>query len=83
MANLDEAFKTRLITVGVSTGIGAPPPNAQYGYICRICGGCYNYHKTKCVQSQNPHQFVQGLYRQLETFETYPFDDTYGYPLVN
>ena len=78
MANLDEAFKT------------TPIPQSQperwsptYGHICRICGGCYNYHKTRHVQSKNPHEFVKGQYRQLLPFETYPFDEIGGYPYVN
>jgi hypothetical protein len=77
MANLDEAFNTRLIPKAPS------PPNAHMGYICRICGGCYNYHKTKHAQSQNPHQFIKGIYRELLTYEQYAFDDATGYSYVN
>ena len=77
MANLDEAFNIRLLPKPITQ------VTAQYGYICRICGGCYNYHKTKFAQSKNPHQFIKGVYRELLPFETYAFDDTYGYSYVN
>lgn len=54
-----------------------------YGYICKKCGGCVNYHKTKKVQKQMPHKFERGIYRELLPFEQYKFDDDTGFSYVN
>jgi hypothetical protein len=81
MASLDEAFNMRLIPKALT--VTGDPLNAHMGYICRICGGCYNYHKTKHVQSKNSHQFIKGIYRELLPFEQYAFDDATGYSYVN
>ena len=77
MANLNEAFN--VMTIPHSQSHKQP----TFGYICRICGGCYNYHKTKHVQSKNPHQFVRGIYRELLPFEQFKFDDDTGFSYVN
>ena len=77
MANLDEAFNL--------TQVPKPTNHIDhvYGYICRVCGGCMNYHKTRAVQSKRPHKFVEGIYRELLPAEQYPSDEETGCSYVN
>jgi hypothetical protein len=77
MASLNEAFNLTVIPETPET------TRPTYGYICRICGGCYNYHKTRAVQQRTPHEFVRGTYRELLPFEQYPFDEETGFSYVN
>lgn len=77
MADLNQAFTTRSIPIHTHTN------QPVYGYICRVCGGCHNYHRTRVVQNRNPHEFIKGTYRELLTFEQYPFDDETGCSYVN
>lgn len=77
MANLDEAFNLTQIPDPVNH------MTPVYDHICHVCGGCMNYHKTRAVQSKNPHKFVKGIYRELLPCEQYPFDEATGYSYVN
>lgn len=77
MADINLAF-TPLRSFNVE-----PCKDNKYGYVCAVCGECFNLHKTSYIQSKNPHSFVRGQYRELYTFEHYAFDDNLGYPYVN
>jgi hypothetical protein len=41
-----------------------------YGFVCKDCGGCLNYHMT--IQNKFPHEFIKGKYKRLEDSQQGP-----------